>query len=411
MDILLTMNFFLNINNFFINTVVELIIFYRYLGRKKNNTIWVFGAIRGEKYMDNAKYFFEYLNNNSNIRAVWISKNKELIKQLNTQGYEAYYEHTLRAIEIVSQAKVAVITHRGNRKSADLPFYAMSEKTKIVQLWHGIPLKKIAYDDKIFSHVDDENSLLYQIKTGMKSRIFPYLNYVNNPSLILALSVETEALFTMAFRTNEETVVTTGYPRNDILIHSEHRQTGIKKIIYMPTFRGDINSKTDLFIPYGFDVKKFDTFLNYRNIELHIKLHPFSKVSTELLEAIKQSDKINLIKVDDIYGVLNQYDMLITDYSSIYFDYLLLDRPIVFAPFDKTKYLKNDRELYFEYDEVTPGPKASNWLEVIKYIENYLDNSSLFKKDRLAMKNRFHLYQDNKSSKRTYEAIERLLDV
>ena len=98
------------------------------------------------------------------------------------------------------KAKVAVITHRGNRKEADLPFYAFSQETIIIQLWHGIPLKKIAFDDKIFSFDHDEDSFIWKLKVSLKKTFFPFLNYVNKPSLILALSKETQNIFSQAFR-------------------------------------------------------------------------------------------------------------------------------------------------------------------------------------------------------------------
>ena len=65
---------------------------------KKNNKIWVFGAIRGQKYMDNAKYLFEYINQSTDIDAIWISKNKALIKKLKDKGFNAFYAYSPEAL-------------------------------------------------------------------------------------------------------------------------------------------------------------------------------------------------------------------------------------------------------------------------------------------------------------------------
>jgi len=386
--------------------LIEFLHWLRYARTPKDKALWVFGAIRGTKYLDNAKYLFEYIHHHTDIEVVWISKNHEVVSSLQAKGYKAYHEESMEAKHYASQAKVAVITHRGNRKKADIPMHYFSKETMIVQLWHGIPLKKIAYDDKIFSFDHDEKSLFYQIKNRIKS-FFPFLTYVNRPLLIPALSQETQQIFAQAFRVPKKRVVITGYPRNDILIRNAAitNTSQIKKIIYMPTFRGEVNSHFDLFLQYGFDVERIDRFLASYDMQLDIKLHPFNRPSKELLEHIEASKHIMFLECDDIYEILHQYHILMTDYSSIYFDYLLLDRPIIFTPFDQESYIQNDREFYFDYENTTPGPKAMNWVEVLEYLKRSLQDPSYYAKDRETIKNRFHTYQDAKSTQRVYKAI------
>ncbi len=374
----------------------------------KDPDIWVFGAIRGEKYMDNAKYLFEYVNANTEIVAVWLSNDLDVISQLNTKGYKAFNMHSKEGLAYAMRAKIAVITHRGVNEKSDLPFYAFTKKTKIIQLWHGIPLKKIAFDDKIHSFIQDESKLIYKVKQQIKRIFFPYTDYVNHPALIPALSSETKKIFSQAFRIDPNKVVITGYPRNDFMVQSVDRSQEISNIIYMPTFRDESGSGFDLFMDYDFKVDELDSFFQEKGIKLYIKLHPFNQPTTAMLKEIESSKNIVFLEVDDIYEVLHTFDMLITDYSSIYFDFLLLDRPIIFAPFDKEIYLKKDREFYFDYDEVTPGPKAENWYEVIDSIAIFLDNPDKFKTQRISMKSKFHSYADNQSSKRIIDYIVNL---
>lgn len=392
--------------------VKESLIFYRSYHIKKDNKIWVFGAIRGKEYMDNAKYLFEYVHQYTDIQAIWISKDKELVDELQSKKFNAFYEYTPEARYYAARAKVAVITHRGSRTKADLPFYTFSKKTEIIQLWHGIPLKKIAFDDKVFSFKQDENNLKWKVRQFLKKTFLPYLHYVHTPSLILALSKDTQDIFSNAFRIPKEKVVITGYPRNDILlknISNKNETSNKKKIIYMPTFRGSVNSNFDLFLQYGFDVEKLDLFLSKEKMQLDIKLHPFNQPSIELIEKLEKSINICFLDHDSIYEIISEYDMLITDYSSIYFDYLLLDRPIIFAPFDKEIYLKKDREFYFNYDAVTPGPKAINWIDVMGYLKKFNNSSTLYDKERRKIKDRFHMYQDDNSRQRVYETISKVL--
>lgn len=380
---------------------------------KKNPELWVFGAVRGEKYMDNAKYLFEYVNKNTDIQAVWLSKNPDVINHVRKKAYKAFDMHSKKGRYYAMHAKVAVITHRGVNDNADLPFYCFSKETKIIQLWHGIPLKKIGFDDTYHSNAQKIDSILFRVKQVIKDRLFPYTNYINDPSLVLALSEKTRDLFSQAFRVNKEKVIITGYPRNDRLLNSsiegKEQAAQKKKIIYMPTYRNKQGSCFDLFMQYGFDPEQFEKFLIQNNAHFYIKLHPFNLLSENTLQQIGEFQSIHFIEEDDIYESLGDYDILITDFSSIYFDFLLTDKPIIFAPFDKESYLKKDREFYFNYDELTPGPQAHNWEEIMEYIEQSLTDTDYFRLEREQIRNKFHSYIDNHSTERVYAAITQLL--
>ena len=124
-----------------------------------------------------------------------------------------------------------------------------------------------------------------------------------------------------------------------------------------------------------------------------------------MLNSIGDAKHIFLLDCEDIYDVLNQYDMLIADYSSIYFDFLLLNRPIIFAPFDKDDYLGNEREFYFSYDEITPGPKAVSWPEVMDHITTFADVPLWYSEERAHISKRFHKHEKN-SCERLYREIK-----
>ncbi|MEA2019414.1 MAG: CDP-glycerol glycerophosphotransferase family protein [Campylobacterota bacterium] len=365
---------------------------------KKNSNIWVFGAVRGKKYMDNSKYLFEYVNQNTDIEAVWLTSSSEVIDTISKKGYKVFDMNSINGIYYAIHAKIAIITHRGINDNSDLPFHCFSKETKIIQLWHGIALKKIGFDDKIDGFRQNELNLSYKIKQRLKQLILPYKEYVNNPSLLLALSTQSQNIFSKAFRVDKSSVKITGYPRNDILVKNKEKvDSKIQNIIYMPTFR----NKSVL----EFDITLIDNFLSKKGLMFYIKIHPFDKLSSLALTKIDNSKNIFILEVDDIYEKLSDFDILITDYSSIYFDYLLLNRPIIFAPFDKDTYLKNEREFYYEYEKITPGPHALNWTEVISCIDGFTENQNLYSKEREDIKNRFHKYQDNDSSKRVTNTI------
>ena len=142
-----------------------------------------------------------------------------------------------------------------------------------------------------------------------------------------------------------------------------------------------------------------------------IKMHPIfdaaalmiKNVTTPHIYWVQEKD------ISELNELLPHVDILITDYSGAYLDYLLLDRPIIFAPFDIEKYLKMDRELYEDYDEATPGVKCKNWIEVLDKLSIILSGDDCYKAERLRALNKYHSYCDGDSSKRVYELANSLV--
>ena len=109
-------------------------------------------------------------------------------------------------------------------------------------------------------------------------------------------------------------------------------------------------------------------------------------------------------EVSEINFMLKDADLLITDYSSAYFDYLLTERPIIFAAFDLANYLAGSREMYFEYEEVIAGPITRNWQQLYDALINIWNNKEYKKLVRIKNKE-FNKFQDSNNSKRVFEAI------
>jgi CDP-glycerol glycerophosphotransferase len=364
---------------------------------------WVFGAIRGCKYIDNTRHLFEF-SSGQGIDCAWVARTKDVVQHVRSMGYRAHNFYSIKGLWYVMTSEAAFFTHRGNLRNGDLPFYAMSKNTYRVQTWHGIPLKKIAYDDKIFSYKINEKTLNYKIRRIIEGLV-PYLRYVKRPDLILALSEETKSIFSGAFRVPPEKVEITGYPRNDRLFSSTSTPKNFKKVIYMPTFRGGEGYRFDPLTQYGFDLDCFQRTFKRSNSRLYIKLHPFNLPSKKMLNEIENSDVVSFLWDEDIYCSLKQYDILVTDYSSVYFDFLLLGKPIIFTPFDYNSYLRFDRELYYSYDEVTPGPKAYDWNGFLKIIDNIDGFYDEYAEEAHVLKKRFHKYDDAESSARVVAAV------
>jgi CDP-glycerol glycerophosphotransferase (TagB/SpsB family) len=346
----------------------------------KNSNIWLFGSWFGLKYADNTKYLFEYVNKNDlNIKAIWISHNKDILNQVRKKGYIAYHPHSILGIYYILRAKVGIVT-QGN---IDINRYL--KIPVLINIWHGNPMKKIGIDAL-------PNSKRKQRKQNI---------YAVGSSYIEATHLST------AFGLDIENILITGYPRNDVFSTSIS-SSKILKVIYMPTHRNE--GKIDITKFIINDLNLINERLKKEDILLYFKVH-FYDMKGNMFDGMSNIKILNDDDINkDIYSVINSYDILITDYSGIYFDFLLSEKPIIFAPFDIEDYQKNDRGFYYNYDEITAGPKCYNWNEVLKWIENFSKDPSLYSNERKKAKNMFHLYQDYKYSERLYHNIKTIIN-
>jgi len=216
-----------------------------------------------------------------------------------------------------------------------------------------------------------------------------------------------------------------GYPRNDALFVSEKKEKEIKEklgldkdkkiIIWMPTFkhqkgtsRNDLgNCEKDLGIIDDQSLNKMDKILEKNNACLIIKLHPaqdLKYVDFNGRENIKWLTNEELFKKNvEVYPLLGISDGLITDFSSVYTDYLLLDKPIGFELSNLDNYKKG---LGFSVDDpldYMPGEIIKNEKDLIKYIEKVLTGKDEYKEEREKIKKIYHKYEDNNSSSRVAE--------
>ena len=361
----------------------------------KNNKIWIFGSWKGEKYNDNPKALFEFVCNKEDIRDIWFTKSDKVYDNLIKKGYECYKFYSLKGVYLCLIAKVAIISV----SYLDIPpfTYLFPWKLKIIQLWHGTPLKKLS--DKYFSKKEILLTELFIMYLGRKIDLIFSATHLN------------KKIYSWVFKIREEKVKVTGQPRNDLIFtKSSGENSNIDKqkiILYLPTWR-EYDSNHDLFFQYGFDIRAMSEFLKRINAKLLIKFHVIESTKNKILGVAENDERIKFLDVDDIYEILGKVDVLITDYSSVYFDFLLLDSPIIFAPFDLDVYEKK-RGFYYDYKTVTPGPKARTWSDIIAQIEQSI-TEDMFKEARKITNKTFNYWQDGKSSERVFEEIINIID-
>jgi CDP-glycerol glycerophosphotransferase (TagB/SpsB family) len=187
-------------------------------------------------------------------------------------------------------------------------------------------------------------------------------------------------------------------------------ERGLRRVIYMPTLRGLPGSDFTLFRDTRFDFEAMDKTCGKLGIEFWIKLHPVQRFAREDLEAIRRCENFQpYTESTDIYEAIGRFDILVTDFSGIYFDYLISGRPIVMAPLDMGNYLANDRSLYYPYEELCPDSPCDTWEQVFDRIAGLLESGVAPEGRYFELQKRFHAHLDDESSARAYTAIERML--
>ena len=138
--------------------------------------------------------------------------------------------------------------------------------------------------------------------------------------------------------------------------------------------------ETRLF-PFGdYDRDTLGEFLEKEKLLIFVRTHVQEKSSANLY----LSSRIRYLGVEeaeDITGILGIFDLLVTDYSSIYIDYLLTGKPLIFLPYDKEDYL-DERGMNFTYDKVTPGPKPGTQKEFTEALAKLLGGEDSYRKER-----------------------------
>ena len=318
---------------------------------RPDSHIWLFSSTDNSHYNYNSRYLFEYVKENlPGITPLFVINDPELRNSLSSKYGKQYFIET-ESIQGIRQALSAGVWFT----SAGLPAYGtgLHKKRLIINLWHGVPLKKIALLDP-------------NLKKA--ARIYFKKIFSENYTCILTTSHELIPLMARSFAVSEDKIKVWGQPRNDGLFQENDCREILgqlfpdlpeytKTVLYAPTFRD--YGQVQLFPFKDFDQKQLEAFLDEKNMLLFIRTH----VAEQGSAAPYLGKRIRFLgneQAEDVTGILNIFDCLITDYSSIYIDYLLTDKPMIFLPYDRQQYL-DGRGMNFDYDDVTPGPKPETF--------------------------------------------------
>lgn len=330
------------------------------------NTVLV-ESFFGKSYSDSPKYIFEYLNQKypGKYKYVWILNSKKKLpypaKQVKRFSFRYYY--------YLARCKYIVFNSRQ-------PEYFIKRKGNVfLETWHGTPLKKLVFDMEEVTTA----SPLYKQQFYTQTRSWDYLVAPNE------FSAE---IFGHAFM-YDGPLLRYGYPRNDILYREDKtkiaekikKSLGIsqdkKVILYAPTWRDDEF--------YGSGQYKFTLKLDLEKMReafgdkyvIILRTHYFVADFLDVSEY--EGFAYNLSRYDDIAELYLISDLLITDYSSVFFDYANLRRPMLFYTYDLEKYRDVLRGFYIDMKEELPGPLLNTTEEVIYEIQNLNSYEARFK--------------------------------
>ena len=367
---------------------------------KSNNKI-IF--ISQPDFADNTKHMYTYMQKKLPQKQLsWLIYDQEIYDILIQNGHQnIFYLKSIRGVWEYLRS-TTIITSNSSLWQIKSPLQ------KQFDLWHGIPLKNV----------------LCMGEKGTQAK-----RQAGNITMRFATSNLEKALLSASFDFNALKIAVTGQPRTDTLFSEENKLSELLKdniqkyskiILYMPTYRSGFANKDEgtafgidnIFRMDNYDHKMFIDYLEENNILFLLKLHPYEEKlynNISLGTNIKWITHKLLVENDlNVHEILNQVDILITDYSSIYFDFLLLDRKIIFLPTDLLEYETNRGFELEPYDFWTPGQKVFDQHSLETEISEKDTDSE--KQSRKIIRDIMFKDQDNNSSKRVFNHIKKYFD-
>lgn len=375
---------------------------YLFCLRKTQANLILFESYNGKSYADSPKFIYEYMLKQERFKDyqfVWVLK--DIDKHKFNERTIVVKKNSIKYLKYYSKAKYWVV-------NSLVPEYIFKKKNQIyIQTWHGTPLKKLRYD------IEVEGNVLNTIKEIRKRNDIDVkkIDYFLSPS-----KFATEK-FTSAFNLKalkkENIIVEKGYPRNaTLLTYKEKDIVKIKKmlglpsdkkvILYAPTFRDNQHtSGCGYTYSLALDFDKLHKEIGNEYVIL-FRTHYF--ISNQFdFQKYKGFiyDVSNYDELNDLYVIS---DILLTDYSSVFFDYALLEKPMIFYMYDLDDYEHNLRGFYFDIHTL-PGPIVKEEKDVIKAIKNSEQDKLLYQDKYIKFNQTYNYLNTEKATRDVVEYI------
>ena len=357
----------------------------------------IFESFLGKQYSCNPRAIYEYLRENHPEYTMYWSADKRYLENFADKDILYAERFSLKWLFLMARARYWVSNSR-------LPLWIPKPShTTYLQTWHGTPLKRLAADmDEV--HMPGTDTESYKVNFLKESSKWDYLISPNKYST---------DIFRRAFGFRKE-MIESGYPRNDFLYNSNNAETiaKLKKDYHLP-----LDKKILLYAPtwrddqfYGKGQYKFELQLNLDRLReelgheyiIILRMHYLVAENFDLTPY--EGFAFDFSHHEDIRELYLISDMLVTDYSSVFFDYGNLRRPMIFYVYDIDNYRDKLRGFYFDFEEKAPGPLARTTEEVIHYIKNITPDSYLNEQYE-EFYSKFCYLESGESSRRVVEEV------
>ena len=364
----------------------------------RKGDIVVFAGRVGGRLMDNVKYLYLHcLRHQQPFTPVFLTHFEAEHRLLADRGLPSVLFPGDDALAVLPRARLVVADDFWFKTQT--PAWNLLHLAHTVQIWHGIPLKLIGFPE-IESGVNMTPEKAEHLRDG----------YSGYDAAVSTSPFVTETSLGRVFEAKH--MWETGYPRNDVLLREPHehellgadqdtlarvrgmRAAGYKVVFYMPTFR---DTGGDAFNDGALDPAALEALGREHKVAFVLKFHPYVQVRADL--GLKT---VHLAASDaDAYPLLREADCLLTDYSSVAYDYLLTDRPQVFFPYDLDKYRSRDRGLFYPYEAMAPGPRPTSQDALLDVLRSVLvHGADEHAGERAELKARLFTHHDAKACER-----------
>lgn len=331
----------------------------------RSKDIYIFGAWYGQKFSDNSRAVYQYAVSHTDKTCFWICNNKELYKKMKAEGYPALMMYSPKGIYYQLRACVAVST------TGAIDFWReLLGGCVHVELWHGVGGgKKIGFDDR--KHQEFAKSFRYKVYSWMEKNALRKHYFV-------CTSDTMKEVFKTAFLIPDDHFIYAGQARNDMFYDESYQPATVSReefggkyvIAYMPTHRKDGQEKMEM--SRILDLDAIEAFCEKHDAIFLIKKHFYHAAEVENLEKYPHIMDISSRQLDT-NELLLTVDYLISDYSSVATDYLLLNRPVSYYCYDYDDYVSSDREMYWDFDTVIAGKRLTTFEELMNEMKQVID--------------------------------------
>lgn len=321
---------------------------------KLDEHLVVFDAFQGRQFTCSPKALYREMLSDpayQDYRFIWALTEEAEAKNPLPDPRTQVVRYNSRAHKLACARAKYIVTN-----SMPLGFFQLREGQELIETWHGTPLKRLGCDIAVDSN---------RINTAEEIHN-RYRERVRNVTAMLSPSDFYTEKLTSAFDLKgagrQVRMIQQGYPRNDFLsrytqadVDAMKARLGVpedkKVILYAPTFRD--NQKLDKAYSYGFTLEMdFDHLLETLGDDYVILFRPHYFVASQFDFGKYAGRVFNVADVDDVNDVYIISDMLITDYSSVFFDYAILQRPILLYMYDLELYQGQLRDFYIDLKEL-----------------------------------------------------------